>query len=269
MAARRQSTKTPTTSGQTDTLVVTRPAVVRPEGLEPADRVRAEVARLSRIVTQADADAAGLFVQEARRRVKAIRAHYKRVVFDPIKRALDAATADAKREMAADLTPLEEADKTLTPVIESWLAAEEARIEAEQRAALEAAQEAAAAQRTQTVEALRSAAAEAETATERRALTAQARAVQAAPLLPVLSASSRPDVAAVAGVSVRRAKKAEVRDFAALVAAVAAGRVALAALLPNEEWLDDRAEAAGRDMGIPGVVVVDVRSLAAKPEGRR
>lgn len=264
----KRSTQTTTTSGATEPTVVA-PVLVRPDGLEPAERVRAEVARLSHIVTKADADAAGLFVQEARRRVKAIRAHYKRVVFDPIKRALDTATADAKREMSTDLAPLEDADATLTPAITAWLEAEDARIEAEKRAELDRAQAEAAAQRTQTVDALRAAATEAESPSERRALTAQARAVSQAPLLPVLSGSSRPGVASVAGVSVRRAKRAEVHDFAALVAAVAAGRVALAALLPNEAWLDDRAETAGRDMNIPGVAVVDVTSLAAKPAGQR
>lgn len=252
-------------------ITTTRGVSSRPPGLEPADRVRAEAQRLATIVTKADADAAGLFVQEARRRVKAIKAHYKRVSLDPLKEAYDDARAKVLAMLNEDAAPLEEADRLLSPVLEAWMKAETARVQAEARRLLEEAQAAAAAERQAQVATLQRAAEEAETPAERRLLRQLARDVEAAPLLPSVSAlAARPEAVTVAGVSLRTdPATVAVQSLPALVAAVAAGTVAIDALQPNQKWLDALATQQGETFSVPGCVRVVDSSLAAKPAGRR
>lgn len=70
--------------------------------------------------------------------------------------------------------------------------------------------------------------------------------------LPVIVPSAIP--AKTRGKVERTKWSAEVVDFLKLVQAVAAGQVLLTALLPNDQWLDKRADSDREGMNIPGVV---------------
>lgn len=63
----------------------------------------------------------------------------------------------------------------------------------------------------------------------------------------------------VEGVSYRDNWRAEVTDLLALVKAVAAGKITLDALMPNEVWLNVQARALKNSLAVPGVRAVNNR----------
>lgn len=257
--------RTTTSGNRTSDTAVVAVSVERPAGIEPAERVAAEAARLATITTKADADAAGLFVQRARKTVKTIEAHYKRIAFGPMKRAYDAQRAEVTTDMDALLAPLQAADRLLSPVIEAWLKAERVRVQEAAAQQLNDATERAQSNKDATVRQLNAAAEEADTPAERRLLRQQARATAAAPLMPVVTSVARPVEAGVAGMTLRTSRHVEVHSLPLLVAAVAAGLVGIEALQPNVAWLDSLCNVQGPAFAVPGCVAVEDDSLAAKP----
>lgn len=70
----------------------------------------------------------------------------------------------------------------------------------------------------------------------------------------VVAAPVAPTYAKVSGISKRDNWKAKVTDLKALVKAVAAGKVPIEYILPNEQALNARAKADKQTLNIPGVV---------------
>ena len=66
-----------------------------------------------------------------------------------------------------------------------------------------------------------------------------------------------PAPAKLEGIGVSRPWRAEVDDLVVLAAAVVAGTVAADALLPNQDWLDERAKTMQQDLRIPGVTATN------------
>lgn len=123
---------------------------------------------------------------------------------------------------------------------------------------------------------LKTAMADYETAQRREALLVQARAAEEAKVAteiarrdgviapPVVTPAAPVEVPRAEGVTFTDKWHAEVVDFRALVAAVAAGQVPLDVLAPVQKVLDDHARALKAQLAIPGVRAVAERIARAR-----
>ena len=136
------------------------------------------------------------------------------------------------------------AETQLKAKTEGYRAAQERKRREEEARAREAAR------REQERLAKQAAAAEAKGRTERAELLREQAAMVPATVVPPAPAVPKAD-----GISFREYWQAEVFDFSALVAAVAAGAVPLAALKPDDTFLRKQAEALHEEMRYPGVRV--------------
>lgn len=198
-------------------------------------------ARALVVTDQASLDAAGAFLRRVAATKKAIEAK--------LKPAVDAAHAAHKSLTAlrAELVaPLDAARAAVDPKVVAYQDAERLRLAAE---AAEAARAARAAAEAEILAAAEKAEAEGQTEAAAAILDEQ----------PIIIAAPAPVVPKTEGVSVRETWKAEVVDFAALVAA---GDPAY--LLPNQSALDGIARALKGAAKIPGVRFVAVRSTTIR-----
>lgn len=93
---------------------------------------------------------------------------------------------------------------------------------------------------------------------------AQAKAIVSAPIVPVMTQAQAAPKAD--GVSHRVTYKAEVYDFKALVAAVAAGQVPLAALKPDPVVIGQQARSLKTELNWPGVKVTAENTVSVRSE---
>lgn len=172
-----------------------------------------------------------------------------------LRRPFNAALANVRETEREQLSPVETAITHATTILRHYDAAEAERKAEEARRVLEEATRAATARADKLVEA-------ALTATrpeQADALLAQAVAVVTAP--PDVPATVEPPKAS----GRRETWSAEVVDFAALVHAVAAGRVPLTVLKPHQPALNELARAYRQTLDVPGVrAVSDVSYSGAK-----
>lgn len=241
----RSSTPSPSGEGLTGEVVV---SYAREHGEEapPAALVR----RRADIQTMDHANAAAFLLRRVRQRIREIRAHWKEV-----REPLNAALKRFRDMEHEDVAQWEAADRVLAPALLEWQVREDQRVKREAARLLTEAEDRARAEQAEQAAALEAAAAVAGTKTQQRELTRQAKAVRRAPVLPTSVAvvpSSK-----VEGVHVTYAYAARVDDLEALVKAVAKGKAPLAALAPDQAWLDGQADALRSEFAIPGVSVVE------------
>jgi hypothetical protein len=222
-----------------------------------ASRLTAEATKLAAIVTRQDADAAGLFLRAVRERIRRIKAHYKRQR-GHVRKAL----ADITRDERADLQPWQTADVQVAAPLLAWQTAERVAADAANKQALVDADVKAKADREAQAAALRMAAASAPSVRVARSLMAQANRVEKAEVLPVVTTVV--EAHKVEGISLPTTWVADVLDADALVQAVAKGKAAKQAVIPNQKWLDEQAQACGQDLRIPGVVPRKKTTLSAR-----
>jgi len=261
--AKRTTTGPTTTNASTDSVNVEM-KLVHPPADDTATALVVRASELAIIINKADADLAGDFLRKVRARIKVIEAHYKAVrtpVKEALKKALDAISAME----TDDLAQWKAADAAVAEPLQAWILAERQRVEAAAADRVRAAQEAAQAQQKTTVLTLQAAAKAAETPEERRALTSQAKAVSAAPLMPVIERSlTTLEMPKIAGISTPTRWSARVVSLPELVAAVAAGKVSIEALQPNQKWLDGLAVERQNNLRIPGVIPESDVTLSAR-----
>lgn len=211
----------------------------------------------AQIATRDDAQRAADFLRDVRVGIKGLKAKWKE-----IKTPVDTALKSLREQEKADLAPLERADAIVAAPLLAWTTAEEQATRQRNAERLRQAEEQARAEQARRAEATRAAAESAPTATERRELTRMARQIEReAPLPAAVAAEAAPELA---GVSTVEKWTAEVTDFAALVAAVADGRVPLDALKWDQRWLNTQANQFGRDLRYPGVRAVEKPHLATR-----
>jgi hypothetical protein len=198
-------------------------------------------ARAIAVTDQSSFDAAGAFLRRVVATKKALEAK--------LKPAVDAAHAAHKSLTAlrAELVaPFDAARAAVEPKVVAWQDAERRRLAEQAAAAARAAR----------------AAAEAEIIAAAEKAEAEGQTEAAAAILeetPLVIAAPAPVAPKTEGVSFRETWKAEVYDFAALVAA---GDPAY--LLPNQSALDGIARALKGAAKIPGVRFVAVRSTSIR-----
>lgn len=230
-----------------EVIIPPRPAAL----LEGTTALVARARALARIVTQDDADQAGLFLRAVRERIRNIKAYYKKQ-----RASLDLAYDDMKRNEDADLGDLLKADGAVGAAVSAWLAEEKARAEAENRRRLAEAQRAAEEERARQAQQLRDAAQAAQSRTERQALESQAKRVEKSPALPVaVEAVAPPKIDGISTPDLGR--EAVVVNEDLLLNAVLRGKVPRAAVTFNQKFLNEQATKLGKDLNYPGVIVRD------------
>lgn len=220
--------------------------VIDIEGLIPLDQLQAQQTQLARIETAEEAQAAGLYLRAVRQSIRNIKQHYKEVR-KPVRDALK----DLTRQEEEKLAPFEAAERAVDAPLIAWQVADRQRVEQERQAQLARARAAEEAKRAAEVAQLKEQAASAK-GLNKTLLKAQAKALEAAPVRPTVN-EPLPEATKIEGVSLREYWHAEVDDFVALVDAVAKGRVPVSALQPNQEWLDEQADALRMELHYPGV----------------
>lgn len=232
--------------------------VVRPTALtRDSSTLARTVGIMTRITNSQMAHDAGQFLRLVRERQRQIALHY-REVRRPLREALQRITEMEHRDVA----PWEAADAAVTGPLEAWLKADKARVEAENRARLQAAEDAARIEREAQADALRRAAAAAPSKSTQKRLETMAKQVEASPVLPVVSGTVEPQK--IEGISMPTRKVGTVTDLMVLVQAVAAGRVPLNAIQPNQKVIDSQAAALGEHLNWPGVTVTEDSSITAR-----
>lgn len=163
-------------------------------------------------------------------------------VLDPFVQAAHKTWKEAVAERGKYLEPLERAEQALKPALGAWQAEQRRIQEEEQRKAEAEAQRKAEDERIAQAEAAK-AAGDADLADAM--LSAP---VIAAPVAPMTSAAPK-----IKGLSFRDNYSAQVVDLKALIKAVAAGTVPMAAILPNESFLNSQAKQLKGEFNYPGV----------------
>lgn len=232
--------------------------LVRPSELtKDSSTLARTVALMTRITSPAIAKDAGVFLRMVRERKRRIAAHYKEIR-KPLRDALHSISEMEQR----DIAPWEAADVAVSSPLTTWLLDQKKAADAENKRRIAEAEQRALDERAHQVETLRAAADAAPTTRIARDLRSQARRVEAAPVLPVIDGAVAPPKLDGIATPVRRS--ADVIDMMSLVQAVAAGKVPLSAVVPNQKWLDAQATDIGPDMNYPGVVVREDVSLTAR-----
>jgi hypothetical protein len=222
-----------------------------------ADALMERAVRLSAIVLKDDAEEAGTFLRGVRTRIRMIEAYFKDLRVE-INEALK---KNRQREKEA-LAPWVAADAQIAGALEGWLVAERRAVEVRNQQLLAEAEAKAAEQQQAEADVIRRAAQVAPTAKDRVALERQARQVEKAPIMPVLTGLV--EAPKVAGIAIPTRKVAEVVNLKQLLRGVLDGRVPETAITLNQTWLDEQANARGKDLNFPGVVVREKTTLSAR-----
>lgn len=201
------------------------------------------------IVTGQQAQAAGQILREVRTAIRQIKAKYKKV-----RDEINLSIKGVKQMEQDDLGPYVAADATLSAAVQAWQLADRDRLAAERNALVAKAREDEAARRAASVAELTALAATAK-GPEKQILNAQAKLLKTMPLTPTVDGPV-PEATKIDGISLVEYHDAEVTDLALLVQAVARGAVPLAAIQPNQSFLDAQATSLGAEMTYPGVRVV-------------
>lgn len=215
---------------------------VEQKALALPDEARAIVIR-----SDADYQAAARFLRD---RCKAVLREVD-ATFDPIIRAAHLAHKEAVAQKAKVAAPIQEAEQIVKSAIGSYVREQERRQLEERRAAEERARQLA--EREALDRAVR---------LEAQGRTEAAEALLEQPIRPTLAPAALAPKAA--GISVPRVWRAEVVDFAALVAAVAADPTKLNLLQPNASALRALAVAFKDKLDLPGVRAVSEDSVRAR-----
>jgi hypothetical protein len=175
--------------------------------------------------------------------------------FKPFKQAIDR----VKRVVLGAEDAAEAYDKQaarIATLASNWHAAERRRETAEREAAERAAREAAEAEQREKAERLRRVAEHVPDEAVADAIRREAQQVAAAPVAQpkVATTSSIPSTRGFTPSRVTYSARVDSR--LELAKAVAAGKVPVDALLPNQAWLNEKARNAKADLGYPGVTVL-------------
>ncbi|HET9024316.1 MAG TPA: hypothetical protein VFN64_07060, partial [Burkholderiaceae bacterium] len=185
-----------------------------------------------------------------------------KALFKPARQSLDHAKRTIASLEAALLDGFEQADRLLRAKVTAYHVERRRQAEAERRA-----REAAERKRREDAQVEQAARLE-----NLARATGEAHYQRAAEMVlnqPTRTPPVQLDLPAVPGFSFREETRIEVADLGALVAAVAAGQVDLAALLPNESWLRTEAVQRGTtvkdgDLLFPGVLVTKTPDVTVR-----
>jgi hypothetical protein len=230
-------------------------------GLMPITELEQKSTALSSLVSAQDAQDAGFYLRVVRQSLRNIKATYavkRKELKNTIKEAV--ATLDAEEERRK--RPFELAETQVDTALIAWRLRDRQQVEVARQQQLEAARTDEEARRAATVATLTAQAATAKGVTKTM-LKAQATALALAPLTPQITAPMVEETK-IAGVPLIEYWSADVTDLMLLVQAVAAGRVPLAALQADQQFLDAQADAYGKTLSYPGVVAVSTFGQTAR-----
>lgn len=231
-------------------------AIVPPGEVTPAPQLLSEARAFTNLQTQADAEAASLFLRAVRQRVRAMKKHL-RDSKRQVTQAFDQATAPLREVLKA----YEQADAIVSAPVLAWVVAERERAEQAAKDKLAEATADAERRRQQQLAEVNAAAANAK-GEEKKLLKAQAKSLADAPILPVVEDVPEPEK--LDGIAVPESWTGEVYNLAILVRAVANGDVPLRALKADQTVIDAEATSLRQDLRWPGVRPVKGHSLRAQ-----
>lgn len=240
---------------------MTLPAIAEPTELRQERVSLAQQVLTAEIATETDKVRLGNALLALKALRKKITEHYR-----PIKQAIDKSKRTILDQEAADLAPVEEAERVGGGKIIAW-DTEQQRLRNEEIRRREAeARQKAEADRQEQIEAMRRAAAKAKRegdAAAAAALRDQANRVKETEVIAVYEAP--PEPVAVKGLTAVETWDATVVDKMALIRAVAAGTVSASALDVNATWLRQQAQALREQFNVPGCQATATKSLRGRP----